>query len=164
MQARSEGEYRDRFEMPRMLRDVGYSEEMDDILGMTTRWVASALETQYKVAVANESIGRFTFTDNGATVTVRKDQEGTELAMPFVPKVFKEETRSTSGSLSDREKYSQAQQGFGRVSSELTQFSDDAFKSAMSHFDELWHNMHQGKITAITVVASAEETMETGEG
>ncbi|GMF59463.1 unnamed protein product [Phytophthora fragariaefolia] len=194
---------------------------MNVVLGLTTRWVASALETQYKVVVADESIGRYTFADNGATMTVRKDQEEylvvkatwacdcefastmklscrhamlykksigssfmnpfaaiqprwfgqsrsspdqvTELAIPFVAKVFKEGTRSTSGSLSEREKYRQAQQGFGRISSELTQFSDDAFKSAMNYFDEWWHNMRQGKITAITVVDSAEETMESGD-
>jgi hypothetical protein len=75
MQHRIEDEYRARVETPGTLRDTSYSEEMSIVLGMTTRWVASALETQYNVAVAEESIRHYTFTDNGATVTVRKDQQ-----------------------------------------------------------------------------------------
>lgn len=74
MQRPIKDEYRARVDMPGTLRDIGYSEEMNVVLGMTTRWVASALETQYKVAVDEESVGRYAFIDNGETVTVRNDQ------------------------------------------------------------------------------------------
>jgi hypothetical protein len=85
----------------------------------------------------------------------------TELATPFVAKLFKQESRGTPGPLSEREKYRRAQQTFGRIGSELTRFSDDAFESAMTHFDEWWHNMRQGKITAVTVGDAAEETNDS---
>ncbi|KAE9050615.1 hypothetical protein PR001_g2233 [Phytophthora rubi] len=74
MQRRIEDEYRARIDMPGTLRDIRYSEEMNVVLGMTTGWVASALETQYKVAVDEESVERYAFIDNGETVTVRNDQ------------------------------------------------------------------------------------------
>ncbi|ETI57453.1 hypothetical protein F443_00271 [Phytophthora nicotianae P1569] len=57
--------------MPRTLLDTSYSEEMNIVLGMTTRCVASAIEGEYKVAVAKEYQDRYTFEDDGVSVRVR---------------------------------------------------------------------------------------------
>ncbi|KAG6949257.1 hypothetical protein JG688_00014696 [Phytophthora aleatoria] len=63
-------EYRAHAGMPGPLRDTSYS-EMNIVLGMTTRWVVSAIEGQYKVEMAKKSLDRYTFTDNETSVTVR---------------------------------------------------------------------------------------------
>eukprot|EP00644_Phytophthora_capsici_P019239 jgi/Phyca11/132972/e_gw1.283.2.1 len=75
-QGRKEEEYYAKVEMPGTLRDIAYSEEMNIVLGMTTKWVASAIKTQYDVAVDPEIASSYTFVDNGPTVTLRrKDHE-----------------------------------------------------------------------------------------
>ncbi|ETI33911.1 hypothetical protein F443_19465 [Phytophthora nicotianae P1569] len=56
--------------MPGTLRDVAYTEEMNIALGMTTRWVAQAIKTQYDAAVNDNLASAYAFKDNGSTVTV----------------------------------------------------------------------------------------------
>ncbi|ETI46180.1 hypothetical protein PPTG_12340 [Phytophthora nicotianae INRA-310] len=65
IQRRMEEEYRAHVEMPGTLRDTSYSEEMNIVLGMTTRWVASAIEGENKVAVAKEYQDRYTLKTMG---------------------------------------------------------------------------------------------------
>eukprot|EP00644_Phytophthora_capsici_P004071 jgi/Phyca11/108235/e_gw1.15.235.1 len=71
MQRRMEEEYRSNVEMPGTLRDSSYSEEMNIVLGITTRWVASTIEKEYKVVVADKKQELYTFENDGPTVKVR---------------------------------------------------------------------------------------------
>ncbi|KAG2912037.1 hypothetical protein PC114_g9085 [Phytophthora cactorum] len=57
--------------MPGTLRDVSYSEELNVALGMTTRWVAAAIKTQYDIAMDAGVANNYTFSDNGATITIK---------------------------------------------------------------------------------------------
>ncbi|ETM45965.1 hypothetical protein L914_09092 [Phytophthora nicotianae] len=72
-----------------------------------------------------------------------------ELATPFVAKIFKTETDDLERPLSEKEKYRRAQQAFGRIGGELSQFPDDVFESAMSQFDTWWHDMRHGNASMI---------------
>ncbi|ETP22554.1 hypothetical protein F441_04164, partial [Phytophthora nicotianae CJ01A1] len=62
-------------------------------------------------------------------------QELTEVAAPFVAKIYKDHLQAADGRLSIAKKYSQAQQALSRISGELARFEDDAFASAMSQLD-----------------------------
>ncbi|KAE8898428.1 hypothetical protein PF003_g17579 [Phytophthora fragariae] len=73
-QRRKEEEYTAKVEMPGTLRDVTYWEQMNIALGMTTRWVAAAIKTQYDVATDDSIAGNYAFKDNGTTVTVQCDE------------------------------------------------------------------------------------------
>lgn len=72
-QRRKEDEYSTEVQMPGTRRDVTYSDEMNIVLGLTTRWVASAVATQYDFAVLRENASKYAFADNGSSVTVRRD-------------------------------------------------------------------------------------------
>ncbi|ETN20604.1 hypothetical protein PPTG_03578 [Phytophthora nicotianae INRA-310] len=72
-QRRKEEEYFAKVEMPETLRDITYSEEMNIVLGMTTKWVAAAIKSQYDVAVDPEIVSSYTVVDNGPTVTLRRE-------------------------------------------------------------------------------------------
>ncbi|ETP03807.1 hypothetical protein F441_19285 [Phytophthora nicotianae CJ01A1] len=69
-QKRLEEDYRSKVSMPGTLRDVAYTEEMNIALGMTTRWVAQAIKTQYDAAVNDNLASAYAFKDNGSTGTV----------------------------------------------------------------------------------------------
>ncbi|KAE8882539.1 hypothetical protein PF003_g33349 [Phytophthora fragariae] len=73
-QRRKEEEYTAKVEMPGTLRDVSYCEQMNIALGMTTRWVAAAIKTQYDVAMDDSIADNYAFKDNGTTVTVQCDE------------------------------------------------------------------------------------------
>ncbi|KAE8908519.1 hypothetical protein PF003_g7639 [Phytophthora fragariae] len=73
-QRRKEEEYTAKVEMPGTLRDVSYCEQMNIALGMTTRWVAAAIKTQYDVATDDSIADNYAFKDNGTTVTVQCDE------------------------------------------------------------------------------------------
>ncbi|KAE9282250.1 hypothetical protein PR003_g27454, partial [Phytophthora rubi] len=68
-QRRKEELYKTKVEIPGTLRDVKYSEELNIALGMTTRWVAAAIKTQYDVATDSSVADNYSFKDNGATIT-----------------------------------------------------------------------------------------------
>lgn len=74
-QWRKEEEYYAKVEMPGTLRDTTYTEEMNVVLGMTTRWVAAAIETQYDVAVHQDVVSSYAIVDNGDTVTLRREEQ-----------------------------------------------------------------------------------------
>ncbi|KAG6962208.1 hypothetical protein JG688_00008717, partial [Phytophthora aleatoria] len=62
--------------------------------------------------------------------------------------VCRENFQAATGVCSDANRAAEKkadQQAFRRISGELFQFSDDAFDSAMSQFDEWWHNLRQGQ-------------------
>ncbi|KAG3023648.1 hypothetical protein PC121_g8429 [Phytophthora cactorum] len=62
--------------------------------------------------------------------------------------VCREDFLAATGVCSDADRAAEkkaAQQAFRRISGELFQFSDDVFDSAMSQFDEWWHNLRQGQ-------------------
>ncbi|KAF1779240.1 Zinc finger, SWIM-type [Phytophthora cactorum] len=59
-------------------------------------------------------------------------------------KIFEQPTASAVMQ-TEQQKYRRAQQAFSRISGEISQFSDDAFDSAMSQFGEWWHNLRQGQ-------------------
>ncbi|KAG2908080.1 hypothetical protein PC114_g10594 [Phytophthora cactorum] len=71
-------------------------------------------------------------------------QDLSEVAKPFVAKIFEQPTASAVMQ-TEQQKYRRAQQAFSRISGEVSQFSDDAFDSAMSQFGEWWHNLRQGQ-------------------
>ncbi|ETK81203.1 hypothetical protein L915_13284, partial [Phytophthora nicotianae] len=71
-QRRKKEEYYAKVEMPGTLRDFTYSEEMNIVLGMTTKWVAAAIRSQY-VAVDPVIVSSYTVVDNGPTVTLRNE-------------------------------------------------------------------------------------------
>ncbi|KAE8975493.1 hypothetical protein PR001_g25684, partial [Phytophthora rubi] len=48
-QRRKEEEYKVKVKMPGTLRKVDYSEEMNVVLGMATRWVAASIKTQFDI-------------------------------------------------------------------------------------------------------------------
>ncbi|KAE9033569.1 hypothetical protein PF010_g33390 [Phytophthora fragariae] len=73
-QRRKEEEYTAKVEMPGTLRYVSYCEQMNIALGMTTRWVAAAIKTQYDVATDDSIADNYAFKDNGTTVTVQCDE------------------------------------------------------------------------------------------
>ncbi|KAG3066428.1 hypothetical protein PI124_g21988 [Phytophthora idaei] len=50
-QRRKEDEYSTRVIMPTTLRDITYDDEMNQILGMTSKWLAVVFEPEYKFAV-----------------------------------------------------------------------------------------------------------------
>ncbi|KAG3184632.1 hypothetical protein PC128_g13677 [Phytophthora cactorum] len=66
-----EEQYRSNVEMPGTLRDVSYSEELKVALGMTTRWVTAAIKTQYDIATDAAVANNYTFSDKGATITIK---------------------------------------------------------------------------------------------
>ncbi|KAF1788877.1 hypothetical protein GQ600_11919 [Phytophthora cactorum] len=70
-QRHKEEQYRSKVEMPGTLRDVSYSEELNVALGMTTCWVAAAIKTQYDIATDAAVANNYTFSDNGATITIK---------------------------------------------------------------------------------------------
>ncbi|ETK76381.1 hypothetical protein F441_17537 [Phytophthora nicotianae CJ01A1] len=55
------------------LRDVAYTDEMNAVLGMTTRWVAEAIKSQFDVAMDSKIADSYAFRDNGAHVTVSRN-------------------------------------------------------------------------------------------
>jgi len=57
--------------MPGTLRDTSYAEEMNVVLGMTTRWVAAAIKSQYDVAMNPNIASTYEFIEKEDTVTVR---------------------------------------------------------------------------------------------
>ncbi|ETL45945.1 hypothetical protein L916_04076 [Phytophthora nicotianae] len=211
-QRRKEEAYYAKVEMPGTLRDTTYSEEMNIVLGMTTRWVASAISSQYDIALDPEFASSYTQVDNGATVTFRREaheylllketfkcdcefsqtmqlpcrhaimwrktsgspfvipfsaigsrwygrnrisiQGLSEVAKPFVAKIFKQDTAVTARDQTEQEKYRRAQQAFGRISGELAQFNDAAFNEAITKFERWWQNLRQGQ----TSMALQEQT------
>ncbi|KAG2767872.1 hypothetical protein PC129_g15983 [Phytophthora cactorum] len=68
---RKEEEYRSKVEVPGTLCDVSYSEELNVVLGMTTRWVAAAVKTKYDSAISSSVSDSYAFKDNGDTITVK---------------------------------------------------------------------------------------------
>ncbi|KAG2995269.1 hypothetical protein PC118_g3082 [Phytophthora cactorum] len=154
-----EEQYRSNVEMPGTLRDVSYSEELKVALGMTTRWVTAAIKTQYDIATDAAVANNYTFSDKGATITIKggereyllergwfgqsrlSQQELTEVATPFMAKIYKAHSQAGGGSLSEAEKYRRARQAFGRISGELARFGDHGFESAMSQLDQWWYNL-----------------------
>ncbi|GMF18335.1 unnamed protein product [Phytophthora fragariaefolia] len=58
--------------MPGTLRNTTYSDEMNIVLGMTTRCMAAAIKTQYDVAVDPHIADTYSFIDNGDAVIVRR--------------------------------------------------------------------------------------------
>ncbi|OWZ03454.1 hypothetical protein PHMEG_00024816 [Phytophthora megakarya] len=54
----------------RTLRNTEYSEEMNIVIGMTTRWLAEAIETQYKVASNLDISAGYSFKDTGDHVII----------------------------------------------------------------------------------------------
>ncbi|EGZ28063.1 hypothetical protein PHYSODRAFT_321758 [Phytophthora sojae] len=49
-------------------------EELNVALGMTTRWVAAALKTQFDIATNPGVVDTYAFKDNGATITVQSEE------------------------------------------------------------------------------------------
>jgi len=76
----------------------------------------------------------------------RLSAEGlSEVAKPFVAKIFKPE--KPSNPKTEQEKYRRAQQTFDRICGKLARLDDDTFDEAMNQFDNWWHNLRQGKTT-----------------
>ncbi|EGZ10339.1 secreted protein [Phytophthora sojae] len=73
-QRRKEEAYRSKVGMPGTLRDASYPEELNVALGMTTRWVAFALKTQFDIATNPGVVDTYAFKDNGATITVQSEE------------------------------------------------------------------------------------------
>ncbi|EGZ13521.1 hypothetical protein PHYSODRAFT_410375, partial [Phytophthora sojae] len=74
-QRRKEKEYKAKVEMPGTLRDVSYCEQINIALGMTTRWVAAAIKTQYDFQTTPGRTSLVLFHgDNGTTLTVQYDE------------------------------------------------------------------------------------------
>ncbi|POM62734.1 LOW QUALITY PROTEIN: hypothetical protein PHPALM_28073 [Phytophthora palmivora] len=71
LQRQKEEEYYAKVEMSGTLRGTTYSEEMSIELGMTTRWVAAAMKTQYHVVVNTDNSKLYTFAEGGDFVIVR---------------------------------------------------------------------------------------------
>ncbi|ETM35673.1 hypothetical protein L914_17452 [Phytophthora nicotianae] len=72
-QRRLEEDYQSKVEIPGTLRDVAYTDEMNAVLGMTTRWVAEAIKSQFDVAMDSKIADSYAFRDNGAHVTVSRN-------------------------------------------------------------------------------------------
>ncbi|OWZ10945.1 hypothetical protein PHMEG_00016109 [Phytophthora megakarya] len=69
-QRRIEEEYLTRVEMPGTLRNAEYSEQMNIVIGMKTRWEAEAIETQYKVASNMDISAGYSFKNTGDHVII----------------------------------------------------------------------------------------------
>ncbi|KAG3076827.1 hypothetical protein PI125_g21426 [Phytophthora idaei] len=62
-QRRREDDYATRLSMPETLRNINYVEEMNQLLGMTSEWLAGMFETEYKVATTCDAITSYTIDD-----------------------------------------------------------------------------------------------------
>ncbi|KAF1780691.1 Ulp1 protease family, C-terminal catalytic domain [Phytophthora cactorum] len=60
-------------------------------------------------------------------------QELTEVATPFMAKIYKAHSQAGGGSLSEAEKYRRARQAFGRISGELARFGDHGQNDDRDH-------------------------------
>ncbi|KAE9056711.1 hypothetical protein PF006_g32606 [Phytophthora fragariae] len=88
----------------------------------------------------------------------RLSTEGiSEVAKPFVAKIFEPDMPATTRTQTEQEKYRRMQQAFGRISGELALFNDEAFDTAMKQFDEWWHSLRQGHTTI-------DQTIHSGSG
>ncbi|EGZ18311.1 hypothetical protein PHYSODRAFT_261378 [Phytophthora sojae] len=74
-QHRKEEAYQSKVGMPGTLRDASYPEELNVALGMTTRWVAAALQAQFDIAANPDVVDTYVFKDNGATITVQREKK-----------------------------------------------------------------------------------------
>ncbi|ETL96087.1 hypothetical protein L917_06267 [Phytophthora nicotianae] len=68
----------------------------------------------------------------------------TEVAAPFVAKIYKAHSQAADGRLSEAEKYRRAQHALSHTSGELARIEDDAFASAMSQLGQWWFNLRNG--------------------
>ncbi|KAI9995369.1 hypothetical protein PInf_012426 [Phytophthora infestans] len=87
-------------------------------------------------------------------------QQLSEVADPFVAKIFKAKGSTATGAsgLSEAEKYRRAQQAFVRIGGELARFPDDQFESALEAMETWWYNLRQGHITDEEVVQTRPHT------
>ncbi|KUF99155.1 hypothetical protein AM588_10008345 [Phytophthora nicotianae] len=151
-QRRKKEEYYAKVEMPGTLRDFTYSEEMNIVLGMTTKWVAAAIRSQY-VAVDPVIVSSYTVVDNGPTVTLRNEDHECLLQK----ETFKCDCEfSQTMQLPCRHAmiWRKSRGGpfvvpFGAIGSsgELARLGDEAFDAAMDQFEGWWHNLRQGQIS-----------------
>ncbi|ETP05986.1 hypothetical protein F441_17534 [Phytophthora nicotianae CJ01A1] len=156
------------------LRDVAYTDEMNAVLGMTTRWVAEAIKSQFDVAMGGELLTHDA-APLSSSVVYRKTcgnpfvipygaietrwfgrsrcslEHLTEIPESFVAKIFKAKggNSTTATALSEPEKYRRAQQTFARIGSELARLDDGEFETALEELDRWWYNLRQGAGVAV---------------
>ncbi|ETI36162.1 hypothetical protein F443_17667 [Phytophthora nicotianae P1569] len=156
------------------LRDVAYTDEMNAVLGMTTRWVAEAIKSQFDVAMGGELLTHDA-APLSSSVVYRKTcgnpfvipygaietrwfgrsrcslEHLTEIPESFVAKIFKAKggNSTTATALSEPEKYRRAQQTFARIGSELARLDDSEFETALEELDRWWYNLRQGAGVAV---------------
>eukprot|EP00644_Phytophthora_capsici_P015900 jgi/Phyca11/123005/e_gw1.49.87.1 len=72
-QRRKEDEYVTRVVMPGSHRDITYDDEMNQLLGMTSEWLADVFLPEYKFAVNPGSVGRYVIDDEDLYVNFKRD-------------------------------------------------------------------------------------------
>ncbi|KAE8908262.1 hypothetical protein PF003_g7844 [Phytophthora fragariae] len=72
-QRRKEEEYVTRVIKPGTKRNVKYGEEMNQLLGMTSEWLADIVETEYDFAVEKGAIRNYSIDDEELCVTLQRD-------------------------------------------------------------------------------------------
>ncbi|OWZ01532.1 hypothetical protein PHMEG_00027057, partial [Phytophthora megakarya] len=185
-QQRLEEEYESRVEMPGTLRNTGYSEEMNIVLDNGDHVLVRNDAHEYQLQkdgllcdcefaqtmklpcrhamVYKQSTGS-AFTIPFAAIEARwfsqtrcGSTQVAALSSPFQAKLFKVDMTTAPAALTEREKFRRAQQMFGRISSELATFPDDSFESAMSQFDDWWHNLRNGQSSIVDATQVSSDT------
>jgi hypothetical protein len=72
-QRRREDEYVTRVIMPGVQRHLHYDEEMNQLLGMTSEWLAEVFVSEYKIAIDPATAGNYKVEDDDAHVTLARD-------------------------------------------------------------------------------------------
>ncbi|KAJ8522136.1 hypothetical protein ON010_g17730 [Phytophthora cinnamomi] len=71
-QRRQEGEYVSRVIKPGIKRSINYGEEMNQLLGMTSEWLADVVVKEYKFVTCVEAFNNCTIDDEVLFVTLRR--------------------------------------------------------------------------------------------
>ncbi|RLN06541.1 hypothetical protein BBJ28_00021182 [Nothophytophthora sp. Chile5] len=72
-QRRKEDEYKTKTLMPGSVRNNNYGEERNQVLGMTTEWVAGIFYEEYQFATDPDSVEGYTYHETDNIVTARRD-------------------------------------------------------------------------------------------
>ncbi|KAE9061638.1 hypothetical protein PF010_g29743, partial [Phytophthora fragariae] len=62
--------------------------------------------------------------------------------------------------MTERDKYKHAQDVFSRISTELTDFPDAKFKTAMQNLETWWNNLRQGSLSLPVPPSQGESDAE----
>ncbi|GMF55915.1 unnamed protein product [Phytophthora fragariaefolia] len=132
-QRRKEDDYHARVMMPGSTRNANYGEEMNQFLGMLSDWLADILFAEYQFA-----------TDPATMLlwlrTSALDEEIATIEVPIIASTCRDDVKMKK-QMTERDKYTHAQEVFSRITTELTYFPDAKFQTAIRNVEEWWSNL-----------------------